>query len=65
MWGYAGLQWLNWVYNRCVSGSAGMAMPGVLLAQKDKGIMCFVCALHMKGVIAVLAEKGLFFWLAF
>ena len=40
-------------------GSAGMAIPGVLITQSSKGIACFGHALYMKGVLSVLANKGL------
>ena len=46
--------------SRWMPGSAGVATPGVLIAQSFKGIACYVCALHIKGAHAVLADKVFF-----
>ena len=35
-----------------------MATLGVLLTLSFKSIACFGCTLHMKGPLAVLADKG-------
>ena len=48
-----------------MSESAGMATPGVMLAQLFKSIMCFVRVFHMKGALAVLANKVFGVLLAF
>ena len=44
--------------SRWVPGSAGMATPGILLAQLFKTIMCFGWAFCMEGVLSVMADKG-------
>ena len=46
-------------------GSAGMKTPGVQHTQSFKIIACFRRALHMKGMLEVLADKGFWVWLSF
>ena len=41
-------------------GGAGLAMPGVMIAQSFKGITCFGLALHMKYALASLVDEGFF-----
>ena len=45
-------------YSRWEPGSADMASPGDLLTQSFVSITCFVRAIHAKGAIAILSDKG-------
>ena len=46
--------------SRLEPGSTGMAVPCFLLALSFKSIACFRRTFHMKGVFAVMGDKG--FW---
>ena len=39
---------------------AGMATPVILLPRSFRSVTCFGRTLHMKGVLAVVADKGFF-----